>query len=166
MSRQTYSQIDLATEQLDDAISLFLKNRSFFSALVLANVADEILSKALSRHGQKNSLDWKYEIMKLFGHQTEAAFVYAPGILNFISLGSCDTSVTLDFEDAALWMIVRACHNHRLLGLPPASNMREFDNYFYSCAWATPRGYVRLSPIPSSRLPKSCRSARPHSHAT
>ena len=40
-------------------------------------------------------------------------------------------SVTLDLEEAAYSMIVRACDNSDLLGLPRTTKMREFENWFY-----------------------------------
>ena len=42
-----------------------------------------------------------------------------------------DPSVTLDLEEAAYSMIVRACENSDLLGLPRTGRMREFENWFY-----------------------------------
>ena len=42
---------------LDDALSLFLKGKSFVSALTLAGAAEEILGKALSHRGQQNSVE-------------------------------------------------------------------------------------------------------------
>ena len=53
--KQTYNRLDLATEQLDAAISLSLERKSFVSALTLAGAADEILGKALSHSGHKLS---------------------------------------------------------------------------------------------------------------
>jgi hypothetical protein len=44
---QTYNRVDLAAEQLDVALSLFLENQSLVSALTLAGAAEEILGKAL-----------------------------------------------------------------------------------------------------------------------
>ena len=63
MTDQTYDKLDLATQQLDDAISLFLK-RQFVSALTLAGAAEEILSKALSHRGEQDSLERKYETLE------------------------------------------------------------------------------------------------------
>ena len=51
MTDQTNNKLDLATEQLDDAISLFLEEQ-FVSALVLAGAAEEIFGKALSDSGK------------------------------------------------------------------------------------------------------------------
>jgi hypothetical protein len=132
MSDQTYNKIDLARQLLNLAISLFLK-RHFVSALVLAAAAEEILGKALSHSGQQNSLDSNYEIMELIGHQTKEDFIESENAaLNAIKemASANDASVTLDLEEAALSVIVRACHNHDLLGLPRTAKMRKFDNWF------------------------------------
>ena len=42
-----------------------------------------------------------------------------------------EPSITLDLEEAAHSMIVRACRNHDLLGLPPTSKTRRFEDLFY-----------------------------------
>ena len=42
-----------------------------------------------------------------------------------------EPSITLDLEEAAHSMIVRACHKHDLLGLPPTSKTRRFEDLFY-----------------------------------
>ena len=39
-------------------------------------------------------------------------------------------SIITEAEDLAQWMIVRACRNYHLLGLPRTAKMREFDNWF------------------------------------
>jgi hypothetical protein len=55
------------------------------------------------------------------------------GALNAIKhmASASDTSISLDLDEAAHSMIVRACHNYALLGLPPASKMRRFEDLFY-----------------------------------
>ena len=67
MADQTYDKIDLATEQLDNAIPLFLE-RQFASALPLARAAEEVLSKALSHRGKQDSVEWKREASNPFIH--------------------------------------------------------------------------------------------------
>ena len=42
-----------------------------------------------------------------------------------------EPSITLDLEEAAHSMVVRACRNHDLLGLPPTSKTRRFEHLFY-----------------------------------
>ena len=74
---QTCNKVDLATEQLDAAISL-LEGRSFAAALTLAGAAEETLGKALSHNGQQNSLELKYEVMETIltmRNQTKEDFI-------------------------------------------------------------------------------------------
>jgi hypothetical protein len=135
MADQTYDKIDLATEQLDDAISLFLK-RHFVSALVLAGAAAEILGNALSHRGQQNSLGLKYETFEpilTIRRKTKEDFIRDENraLIAVTHMESAsDQSVTLDLEEAAYSMIVRACHNYDLLGLPRTGKMHKFDNWF------------------------------------
>jgi hypothetical protein len=134
---QTYNRVDLAREQLDAALSLFLEGRSLVSALTLAGAAEDVLGKALSHSGQQNSLELKYEIMEpilAMRHQTKEDFIRDENraLIAITHMASAsDLSVTLDLEEAAYSMIVRACHNSDLLGLPRTSNMRKFENWFY-----------------------------------
>ncbi len=133
MTDQTYNRLDLATEQLDVALSPF-KRKRFASALTLAGAADEILSKALSHRGQQNFLDLKYETMEPLLKITEEDFIRDENdALNAIKemASASDTSATLDLEEATYSMIVRACHNFDLLGLPRTAKMRKFEDYFY-----------------------------------
>jgi hypothetical protein len=137
MSDQTYYRVDLATQQLNVAISLFLKRKSFVAALTLAGAAEEILGKALSHRDQQNSLELKYEIMEpilTMRHQTKEDFIEDENraLIAVRHMASAsDQSVTLDLEEAAYSMIVRACDNYDLLGLPRTANMRAFGNWFY-----------------------------------
>ena len=135
MADQTYDKIDLATKQLDDAISLFLK-RHFVSALTLAGAAEDILASALSHRGQQNSLDSKYEVLEpilTMQHQTKEDFIRDENraLIAVTHMESAsDTSVTLDLEEAAYSTIVRACHNYDLLDLPPTAKIRRFQGWF------------------------------------
>lgn len=127
-------------EQLDVALSLFLQKQSFVSALTLAGAAEEIFGKALSHSGEQNSLDWKYERIKpaltmlhrkpLLAKDFIEAENHARNAAKHIGSSSGHT-VTVDLEDAAIWMIVRACDNSGRLGLPRSANMLEFEHWFY-----------------------------------
>jgi hypothetical protein len=136
MTDQSSNRFGHATEQLDEAISLFLEGQSV-SGLKLAGAADEIFCKALSDSGQQNSLDLKHEVMEpilTMRNQTKEDFIRDENrALNVIKdmASATDPSVTLDLEEAAYSMIVRACHNHDLLGLPRTAKMREFQDWFY-----------------------------------
>jgi hypothetical protein len=137
MADQTYNRVDLARELLDVALSLFLKRQSFVSALTLAGAAEEILSKVLSHRGQQNSLELQYETLEpilTMRRKTKEDFIRDENraLIAVTRMESAsEPSVTLDLEEAAYSMIVRACENSDLLGLPRTAKMREFEHYFY-----------------------------------
>jgi hypothetical protein len=139
MVDQAHNRIGLARKQLDDAISL-LKKKSFVSALTLAGAAEETLGKMLSRSGEQNYLDFKYQVFE--PHLTrlhrmpisKEDFISDENrsLINVTSMASASQpSVTLDLEDAAHSMIVRALYNYDQLGLPRTARMLEFENQFY-----------------------------------
>ena len=140
MTDQTYNKLDLATKQRDDAISLFLERQSFVSALTLAGAAEEILSKALSHRGEQDALERKREALEplhTWRHGRSLSreeFIREENRARIAVThmeSASDTSVTLDLEEAAYSMIVRACENSDLLGLPRTGKMRHFENWFY-----------------------------------
>lgn len=140
MIEQTHNRIDLAVEQLDVALSLFLEKNSYVSALTLAGAAEEILGKALSHHGKQTVLQYKYEaiepVHKLLHRKPLLWAEYiadenrARNAAKHMASPSEDL-IIIDLEDAALWMLVRACHNFERLDLPRTARMIEFDNWFY-----------------------------------
>ncbi len=66
MHQQTYKRVNLAIEQLDVAIELFLSEKSYISALTLAGAAEEILGKSLNHNERINSLDESFSTMAYF----------------------------------------------------------------------------------------------------
>ena len=60
MEEVTYSRINLAIEQLEVALDLFLRKRSYVASLTLAGAAEEILGKALSLQGKRTILEQWY----------------------------------------------------------------------------------------------------------
>jgi hypothetical protein len=139
MADQTYTTIDITREQLDDAISL-LERKSFISALRLASAADEILCKMLSHSSKQNYLDGKYRTVKPFRTRlhgmplSKKDFIRDENraliaVTRMVSNGSW--CVTLDHEDAAYSMIVRALYNYDRLDLPRTARMLKFRKRFY-----------------------------------
>jgi hypothetical protein len=128
-------KVDLAREQLDDAISLFLEGQ-FDSALTLAGAAAEILGRELSERGEQDFLDFKYETLEPLytvlhaGPLSKEAFIRDENRALIAVTSASEPSVTFDLEDAALWMIVRACFNSDRLGLPRTARMLEFQAWF------------------------------------
>lgn len=140
MPEQTYQRTDLAAEQLDVALALFLDERSYVSVLTLAGAAEEILGNALTHQGKEHSLKYKFDatapvyqalhreplVWRKFADDENRARNAA----KHMRLPT-DATVTMDLEDAAVWMIVRACDNSNRLGLPQTDRMLTFENWFY-----------------------------------
>lgn len=136
----SYQRIDLAREQLDVALEIFLSHRSHVSALTLAGAAEEIFGKSLALRGEKTTLQHKHSIIapveELFQHKRynwKEFITEENRVRNAVKHMKDETEATVvaDIEDEALWLIVRACDNYRGLGLEPTSLMLEFDNWFF-----------------------------------
>ncbi len=126
-----YSKIDLAREQLDCAIRLFLEGK-YVPSLTLAGAAEEILGKALRHCNVPNALDQRWNasapihaalygkelLWKNFADKEN----YGRNALKHMR-SPCEQDVIFDPEDAAVWMLVRAYENHELLGLPRSETM-------------------------------------------
>lgn len=140
VAAQTYKRVILAAEQLDVGISLFLEGQSLVSAMTLAGAAEEIFGKALTHGGQQHSLDWKYEAVEpthtilyrkpLSKKEFFEAENRARNAAKHMSSAN-EPSVNIDLEDAAIWMIVRACDNSNRLNLQRSPNMLAFEDWFY-----------------------------------
>lgn len=141
MSESSYRRTDLATEQLQVAIELFLSGRRYVSALTLAGAAEEILGKAPVQRGLTTVLDHEYRITGL----VEEALRGQPyKRKEFVSRknrvrnapkhmpSDIESTVTADLEDESLWMIVRACDNYQRLDLPPSAFLDNFENWFWT----------------------------------
>jgi hypothetical protein len=66
MAEHTYRRIDLAKEQLEVALSLFLDQRSYAAAITLAGAAEEVLGKELLRQNKQPILEWRFDRMGIF----------------------------------------------------------------------------------------------------
>jgi hypothetical protein len=139
MPEETHNRIDLAVEQIECAIELFLSERSDVGALTLAGASEEILGQAVGLAGGQSALQRSYEFAALTHqalHRAQLNWkVFADGencARNAAKhLRQDEETVTADIRRAAQWMIVRACANHAQLDLPRTDRMAEFDNWFY-----------------------------------
>ena len=140
MAEQTYERIELAKEQLDLALDLFLSKRSMVSALTLAGAAEEILGRALTLRGKKTTLEHEHTVIapvEAFLRReplTWKVFISEKNRVRNAAKhmgGATDAHVVADLEDEALWMLVRACDNYNRLDLQATPRMQEFDNWFY-----------------------------------
>ncbi|WP_156350936.1 hypothetical protein [Pseudomonas sp. EGD-AK9] len=139
MTEQTYERLALAKEQLDVALSLLLEHQSYASAITLAGAAEEIFGRALTLRGETSAVDSSYATMsdfnnRLFGEElNKKSYVeqenYARNALKHLQEDKGPT-ITIDLEDAACWMLVRALKNAQTLGIEVELE-REFNNWFY-----------------------------------
>lgn len=139
MSEHTYDRLTLALEQLNVALSLFLEGRSHASAITLAGAAEEVFGKELSRRGKQPVLDWEFgekaDMHRLLhGNELERKkFIEEKNFVRNVLKHFNDNEpakIVMDLEDAAFWMLVRACENAHRLGLG-IERFREFDDWFY-----------------------------------
>ena len=140
MGEATHKRVDLAVEQLGDALRLFLDEQRYASALTLAGAAEEVLGRAVEHGGGTSNLQWKFSKVAqvdqaLFGKPLKwSEFVdeenAARNALKHMREPDEHTLDT-DLEMAAVWMLVRACDNYRRLGLEETEEMGRFTGWFY-----------------------------------
>jgi hypothetical protein len=139
MTSQTCHRIDLAREQLEMALDAFLQRHRFASAITLASAAERVLGQALRHDGKKAVLDWKFEATDLVhtdlhgkaldeGNFTAAESRVSNALRNFDKTDAPDFEA--DLEEAACWMLVRACENAHRLGLT-VQGFDTFNEWFY-----------------------------------
>jgi hypothetical protein len=133
-------RVNLAVEQLELALTLFLEKQSYVAALTLAGAVEEILGKALTLQGEKPSLHRKFQVSApvhaalhrkplRWSDFTDRENLARHAAKHMESVN--DATGTIDLEDAAIWMIVRACDNYDRLGRSRTGKMTEFDEWFY-----------------------------------
>jgi len=141
MSNETHNKVDLAIEQLETALSLFLEGKSYVSALTLAGAAEEILGMVAKINRIENSLQESYR------HYNDPRLVWLnrPNTWNeFTRKGknkvrnavkhlsdANDLTFEADIKDEAVWMLGRAIENYQRLGFGPTELMNKFEEWFY-----------------------------------
>lgn len=135
----THDRIELAIEQLECALHIFLKCQSYVSTLTLAGAAEEVLGKALSHQGKETTLQVAHRIPDLIHrtfHGKPLSWSDFAEQENFVRNAvkhmrkSSDAAIEVDLELAAIWMLVRACDNYQRLGLAPSDQMNAFNDWF------------------------------------
>jgi hypothetical protein len=126
MPTKTCNRIDLALEQLETAICLFIDGNAYSAAITLAATAERVLGQAVRRAGEQAVLDWSFQASDvvhtaLHGEQlSHKTFVDAENrvsnaLRHFDALD--EPEFEADLEEVACWMLVRACENAHRLGL-------------------------------------------------
>jgi hypothetical protein len=140
VDEQLHQKLDLAVDQLNIALELFLSGRSYVAALTLAGAAEEILGQALSQRDQQNALQMKFDTTSVVYeelHRKPLAWKHFADGENYAKNGAkhmrslSESTISVDLYEAALWMLVRACSNYGALDLPRTAHMDRFDDWFY-----------------------------------
>jgi len=139
MTSQTCNRIDLAREQLESALVLFLEHRSFASAITLSGAAERVLGQALRHRAEQAVLDCEFDLLALVHMQlhgqplTKQNFAQTENRV-FNALRHFDSAdephFVADLEEAACWMLVRACENSNRLGLT-VQGFDTFNDWFH-----------------------------------
>ncbi|MBX9610069.1 MAG: hypothetical protein K2X51_00400 [Burkholderiales bacterium] len=139
MAEETYTRLALAKSQLDTAAELFLDQKNYASAITLAGAAEEIFGRMLTIGGGKPALEDLYESMTACH-----AMLHGAGLnkKKYVVMENCardalkhlqhdkGPTITVDLEEAACWMLVRAFENGRKLSIE-FERFPDFDNWFY-----------------------------------
>lgn len=118
MSVKSYTRLDLAANQLEAAIGLFVSGRDRFSVISLAGAADVILSRLVINTGQQNFTE---SMLKEAGvAMTREEFGKGMNDMLFINdLKHMDDGedgyIELDPEECALAAILKALTNYVML---------------------------------------------------
>ncbi|WP_126223543.1 hypothetical protein [Burkholderia ambifaria] len=139
MTAHTCNRVELAHEQLETAIAVFLERRSYAATITLAAAAELVLGQSLRRTGQQAILDWQFDAADLVhtalhGRPLErksfndAQNRVAKVVRHFDATDAPDFEA--DLEEAACWMLVRACENAHRLGLT-VQGFDAFNDWFY-----------------------------------
>ena len=140
MAKRTHYRLDLAQEQLDLALELFLTGRSYVCALTLAGAAEEVFGQFISSRDEQNVLQHMYSIEapveKMLRKETYSwkAFTREKNLIRNAAKHwstSEGMEINADLEDESLRMLVRACDNYARLGLPETDRLCEFNGWFY-----------------------------------
>ncbi|MDN7926933.1 hypothetical protein [Burkholderia vietnamiensis] len=136
---QTWNRLDLAQEQLELAVTLFLERRSHAAVITLAGAAERVFGDALAGGKQPRNLDWQWDQWAPLAHwlapyapQTKHALTAEQNAV-FDALRHWDRAPTIelvaDLEAAACWMLVRAFDNAQRLGRTVAG-YDAFNDWF------------------------------------
>ena len=123
MTTRTYNRLELAENQLETAIGLFVSGGNKFSAITLAGAADVILCRLVLNSGQENftdfmilqsSDDWlSNETRASHGRQiNDTLFI---NDLKHMDDGE-DGYIDMDVDECALGAILKAVANYVIIG--------------------------------------------------
>lgn len=129
MNSDIHNKVEIAIEQLETALKLFIAGDSYVSALTLGGAAEEILGMALTINDIENSLKEQYK----FYNRPGLKWVFPPTTWKKFTTdgknkfrnsvkhlsGTGYLTFEADIQGEAVWMLVRAMDNYNRLGFKP-----------------------------------------------
>src|SRR5229473_274023 len=119
MAVQSYQRLDLAANQLETAIGLFISGRDRFSVITLAGAADVILSQLIINKGEENFIEFSLHKDDDKTLTRGALGAQVNEILRINELKHMDEEdegyVVMDIEQCALAAISKAIANFVIL---------------------------------------------------
>lgn len=120
MTTKNYSRLELASNQLEAAIGLFISGGDRFSVITLAGAADVILSRLILNKGKENFTDVMLRSESNKEQKTREEFGREVNNLFFINQlkhldPDDDGYIDLDPEECAIGAILKALPNHIML---------------------------------------------------
>lgn len=136
MSERTYDSECIALEHLEEALRMYLDEKSYFAAITLAGAAEETLGKLAKHQGKENSIESLKRAAcqiheRLFGETIEPAAIadranYARNRLKHVNPG-VEPLVTINAEEEARDMLNRAIDNYWLVMEQLSPAMERFQ---------------------------------------
>lgn len=116
MTTKKYTKFELASNQLETAIMLFITGRDRFSVVTLAGAADEIFSQLVTRAGKENFTDilLKDSVCSRNNLAKGINEVLAINRLKHFDPGEAE-DITINIEECALAAVLRALVNYNQL---------------------------------------------------
>lgn len=128
------TKLDIAVEQLNHAISMFLKREHLVSAITLAGAAEEILGKLAAQAGVVPSLKRRTEGARALHKRLWGT---DPSIKPFVNLKNktrnelkhlgAGAPMEVDLEEEAMRMLDRAVENYRLLHVRRSREVAAYE---------------------------------------
>lgn len=136
MTAKTYKTLELAENQLQTSIGLFLSGGDKFSAITLAGAADVILCRLVLNAGQENFTEFAMREANTNGESNETRESHGRLINDTLFINDLkhmdddeDGFIVMDVDECALGAILKALANYVIL----AGSKKDFVQAFL--AW-------------------------------
>ena len=136
MSVRSYTRLELAANQLEASIGLFISGRDRFSVISLAGAADVILSRLVINSGQQNFTESMLKEAIDKGEIATTREEFGKGMNDLLFINDLkhmdddeDGYIEIDLEECALAAVLKALSNYVIL----AGRKDNFVKAFY--AW-------------------------------